>query len=277
MRVAESINLVFFLFLSGLAAFRPLPLNRRVKAVATGVAGIAVIWAAQYLGMFLKPNVVSIVRDWLPSPLILMVYWQAGQFFVQPRQDLQEWLMKYDRRFVYPLLRWLAGGPVRAATATYLELSYLFCYPLVPAGLATLYLVHQQAYADRFWTIVLPPSYFCYIMVAFFQTLPPRALEPPPDHARGVPVRSLNLMILQHGSIHANTFPSAHVAASVAVALALFHVAPWAGLLFLWIAVSVALGAVIGRYHYVADAFWGAILAGLVFAVERLTASTLHR
>ena len=269
MRTAESITLAAFLLLMGLSALRPLPAGRRARVVAIGSGGLTLIWAAYHAGRFLPPLAASVVRDWLPSPLLLVVYWQAGQFFVQPSEGLQSRLLRLDRKLVGPLLRWLGGGPARAWIAAYLELAYLFCYPLVPLGLAALYLLHRGAYADRLWAAVLPPTFVCYVLVPFLQTLPPRSVEAPREATAGSgKVRSLNLWILRHASIHANVFPSAHVAASVATALALFPVAPWLALLFLCAAVSIAFGAVIGRYHYAADALAGAALALGVFLLE---------
>ncbi len=271
MRAAEFINLVVFLFLAGLALLRPLPAFQRTRAIAIGAAGIALTLAARYAGRFLPPLATSVMRDWLPSPLLLMVYWQAGQFFVLPREGLQSHLLQLDRKLVIPLLPWLARRRLGNWIATYLELAYLSCYALVPMGLGALYILHKGANADRFWAAVLPPTYFCYVIFPFIQTLPPRILESPREDVwRDSKVRSLNLWILHHGSIHANTFPSAHVAASMATALALFHVAPLIALLFLWIAVSIACGAVTGRYHYAADVLLGAALAAGVFVIERL-------
>ncbi len=271
MRAAETINLGVFFFLIGLAALRPLPASRRARAIGIGVAGAGAIWAAQYAGRLFPPLAASVIRDWLPSPLLLMIYWQAGQFFVRPREDLQSRLLQLDRRLLVPVLHWLARGRAGAWFVTYLEFAYLFCYLLVPSGLGALYVLHRGAYADRFWAVVLPPTYFCYIMVPFIQTLPPRMLEAPRnDTLRGGKVRSLNLLILKHGSIHANTLPSAHVAASVAAALALFHVAPGIAVLFLCIAISIGCGAAIGRYHYSADVLLGGALAVGSFVLESL-------
>ena len=83
-------------------------------------------------------------------------------------------------------------------------------------------------------------------------------------------LRLLNLWILRYASIQANTFPSAHVAASLAVSLALIRLLPVVGLAFLWLSVSIAAGTVVGRYHYAADALLGAVLAGSGYAIARL-------
>jgi membrane-associated phospholipid phosphatase len=70
----------------------------------------------------------------------------------------------------------------------------------------------------------------------------------------------LNLFILRHGSIHLNTFPSAHVAATVGASLVLLQWVPVAGVVFLLISLSIAAGAVLGRYHYALDVIFGAML-----------------
>jgi membrane-associated phospholipid phosphatase len=209
----------------------------------------------------------SIARDWLPAPLMLLAYWQAGQFFVGPNAKLQALLEESDRRWQGALVTHPVGGWLGA----YLEFSYLFCYPVVPLALGTLYLAGLSASADEFWRVVLPASYLCYAMVPFLQTLPPRVREEPlafgaaPGRLRG-----LNLTILQRASIHANTFPSAHVAASLAAALAVLRHLPWAGIVFLWIAVSIAAGAVLRRYHFALDIVTGALLALASLALSHL-------
>src|SRR5579862_4233652 len=136
-------------------------------------------------------------------------------------------------------------------------------------GLSTLYLLRKGRDADHFWTVVLLATYTSYGMLPFIQTRPPRMLSekwsaPPPASK----VRALNMWILRHASIHANTFPSGHVASSAACALILLRLGPlWVGLIFLVVALSIAAGAVAGRYHYAADAILGFIVAVAAFLV----------
>ena len=119
-----------------------------------------------------------------------------------------------------------------------------------------------------FWAVVLPPTYLCYGLVPLLPTLPPRMLAGEGSLSSSpAKLRALNLWVLRHASIQANTFPSAHVAASVAVALELLWRAPWAGAGYLWVAISIAVEAVAGRYHYAADALLGAGLALTGFLV----------
>ena len=79
-------------------------------------------------------------------------------------------------------------------------------------------------------------------------------------------IRALNLWILRHASIHANTFPSAHVAASTGAALVLATLAPWRhGLSFVAVAAAIAVSTFTGRYHFALDAAVGIAVATLVF------------
>jgi membrane-associated phospholipid phosphatase len=77
----------------------------------------------------------------------------------------------------------------------------------------------------------------------------------------------LNLFIVRTASIRWNTFPSAHVAVSMAAGLALLRLAPVVGVIYLWLTLSISVGAVVGRYHYALDAFTGAALAATIFTL----------
>jgi membrane-associated phospholipid phosphatase len=268
MRAAEWINFGFFLFLFVLAWQRPLAPDRRIKITAVGVAAIGLVSGVQFLDRFLSPLPASVIRDWLPAPLFLVAYWTAGLFFTTPSEKLQNRLIRVDRKVLGPLKEYLAVASVRPWIASYFELAYLLCYSLVPFGIGALYIARMGRYADEFWTIVLPSAYLCYTALPFAQTLPPRTLTTgeesilPPTK-----VRELNLWILHHGSIQVNTFPSAHVATAFSVSLALLHLLPQAGIAFLWISVSIAIGAVLGRYHYAADVLIGAAVAIAIFLI----------
>lgn len=262
MGAAEWLNFAYFTFFVALAWVRGLDPTRRMRATTIGAAGLGLTLAAVVSGDYMPAPASSILRDWLPAPLMLMAYWQAGQFFVQPSARLQSMLEDLDRRWMGSLRE----SPLKGPPGAYLEFAYLFCYPVVPLALAALYFARLGAFAGEFWRVVLPASYLCYAMVPFFQTLPPRVREeerafgPAPGMLRG-----FNLFILRRASIHANTFPSAHVAASLAAALAVLRHLPWAGAVFLWIAASIAAGAVLRRYHFALDIVVGALVAAVSF------------
>src|SRR5881397_3887561 len=253
MRLYEWISLVFYAAFAVLAWLRPLSLRRRSLVTAIAVAGIAGILRLRS----------TAARDWLPLAFIPLAYWQTGLFLRPLNNWLQSKLKSFDRKHLgrrSPPFMWL------------LELCYLFCYPLVPLGLVALYLSGMGRFAEEFWNVVLPPAYACYATFPFIQTLPPRAIErdapwQPPE----MPLRNLNLFVLRHVSIQANTFPSGHVAASLAVALVLLSHATTAGVVFLGLSVGVAAGAFWGRYHYGPDVLLGALMAFASFLMMRVT------
>ncbi len=262
MRTSEWINLIFLSVLSVWAWARPIGSSRRVKSTCLGLLGIVAIVLVRGPGSSLFPTHGFILRDWLPAPLMLFVYWQAGLLFVKPFSPVQEILERFDR----PVVTWIShlrsAGWLGRAVIRYLELSYLLCYAMVPFGLGVLYLAGKRYHAEEYWIVVLLSSYFCYVMVPILPTLPPRTFSTTPETPGArTKLRQLNLWILRHASIQVNTFPSAHVAASLAAALVLLRFSPWAGGIYLWLALSIAGGAVAGRYHYALDAITGAVVA----------------
>lgn len=150
----------------------------------------------------------------------------------------------------------------------YLELTYLFCYPLVPAGFLVLYFAGFRHEADRFWTVVLLAVYGAYGVLPWIPTRPPRALESDRlIEGRNLTLRRLNLSVLRYASIQVNTFPSGHAAGAFATALAVASLLPWAGVPFALAALSIAVASVLGRYHYAADSILGALLALAAWAL----------
>jgi membrane-associated phospholipid phosphatase len=272
LRVAEWINLLAFLSFVALAwRRRYLDRPRRAKITAIGAAGLGVtLFVALILPHLVPPLAASVSRDWLPYPLLLLFYWQGGQFVTRADIWFEARLERLDRRLVPPVLEWCATNRLGLWFLGFLELAYLFCYASMPFGLAALYLLHKGGDADHFWTVVVLAAYGSYGMLPFIQMRPPRMLgEKWSGLVPSSKVRAFNLWVLRHASIHANTFPSGHVASSTACALILLRIAPlWVGLLFLLLAIGIALGAVVGRYHYAADAIAGALTAAIVFLAE---------
>lgn len=271
MRAAEWINILAFPCFVALAwCRRNLDAPRRAKITAIGLVGLSVTAiTALVLPRVLDPFPASVIRDWVPYALLLMFYSQAGQFVTRVDVEFQGRLERLDSRIVAPAIEWCKSSGAGRWILTTLELAYLLCYVSMPMGLGAMYLMRMGWKADQFWFVVLLATYASYAMLPFIQTQPPRMLseersvQPPPNQ-----VRVLNLWILRHASIHANTFPSAHVASTTACALILLRLAPGVGLVFLTIAILIALGAVVGRYHYAADAILGETVAIAAFLIQ---------
>jgi hypothetical protein len=272
LRAAEWINILTFACLTLLAwGRRDLNGARRVKITAIGAGGLAItLFAALVLPRWASPVAASVARDWILYLLLLMVYRQGGYFVTHADGAFEQRLEWLDRRLVAGPLEWCARHRAGRWLLGYLELAYMLCYVSMPTGLAVLYLLGQRSAAGHFWTVVLLATYASYGTLPFLQTRPPRMLGEKWGASRPAgKLRAFNLWILRHASIHANTFPSAHVASSTACALVLLGYGPiWLGIGFLWIAFSIALGAVAGRYHYAADAILGALVALVALLVE---------
>ncbi len=265
MRPSEWIQSGFAMLLVIAAWVYPISVRRRLTITLLAACAIAAVAVAGLSEYILAPVQASILRDWLPVPLTLIPYWQTGQFFKGPNEKIQARLVETDRWLFHLASRigWTFGPFARLT----LEWAYMLCYPLVPLGLATLYGAGLRRYANTFWFLVLVPTYLCYAITPFVPALPPRNIgseRNDPSFMKSRILRNsrvLNLWILKHGSIQAISFPSAHVASALAVSLVLLHYIPLAGVVFLVIALWIAVAAVVGGQHYVIDVVLGAAIA----------------
>jgi PAP2 superfamily len=267
MRMHEWISPLFLTLFIALAWLRPLTRWQRMAATVMGVCGIVAAVLVPLVQQEFFPQ-LSLVRDLLPAPLMILVYRQTGFLFGASNEKLQARLETVDRKLFGEMAGYREGPRGGNWLTGYLEGAYLCCYLMVPLGVVVLYLSKMTLYVGQYWTVVLSATYLCYASTVFLQTTPPRVLRPDPYFgARPNKIRELNLFIIRTASIGWNTFPSAHVAGSVAAGLALLRFAPVAGLIFLWLSLCIAVGAVAGRYHYVLDAFTGAALAATMYVL----------
>ena len=203
----------------------------------------------------------------MPLVYLLIGYWLPALIVREPNVRFEQRLLDVDRRLFGPdgLARLERSAP--RAVIEYLELAYLLCYAVVPAGYACLVVAgHGGDAIDRFWSIVLLASFLCYGLLPWIPTRAPRAIEQSRGAGRSS-IRQLNMAVLDRASVQWNTFPSGHTAASVATALAVASDMPLAGFVLGAVAVSIAAGSVVGRYHYAADAFAGVAVAIVAFVM----------
>jgi membrane-associated phospholipid phosphatase len=244
---------------------RPLPVRRRWTVTTLAGLAVATLIVTQLVARVLSPEAFSVVLDGVTVALFLVPYWQTGQFFMGPNKEVQNRLTEIDHWIVPGVCA--KSGTDANAMGLVLEVAYLSCYPLVPVAVVTVYLAGLRDRIDGFWLVLLIATYLCYAITPLVPAFPPRALTE--DGAAGVRQpstgRAVNRWILRHGSIHAISFPSAHVASAFAIALVLLYYSPPIGGVFLVIAILISLGAVVGRYHYAADVIAGAITALIVF------------
>ena len=195
-------------------------------------------------------------RAWLAHAYLVLGYWIPAAFVGKPNEAFERWLARYD-------IAWRQPGAV-------LELAYLCCYPLVPAAFAIVFGWGSRDDVTWFWTATLASGYACYASLPWIAARPPRLLrhegEPAPVHA----VASLNAMVLGRVSHQLVTFPSGHVAVSIAAAVGVWRVLPEAGAVFGAVALTIAVAAVAGRYHYLMDVLLGVLFGAVIPAAADL-------
>lgn len=262
MRVAEMLSLAYFTYLPVAGWLSGSRMRPGWPEVACGaLAGVA--WG---LHLVVSGWVGGEIRNWAPGAFLILAYWMSKPYLGRLRPGMERRLLAVDCRLFGHGLKGLAERAPRGVLEA-LELAYLSCYAFVPAGLVVLALSGNAASADRYWTAVLTAALPCYGLLPWIHTRPPRCVEhDPPIDRRRLAFRRINRAVLANASVHANTFPSAHVAASLPAALMVASSAlPWAGAVFLALAAAITIGAVAGRYHYGADALLGALLGVLGF------------
>jgi membrane-associated phospholipid phosphatase len=249
-----SASALCFIYIGAVAALRPrLPAVNRIRAMTTAAAGLAVTVVATATPLH------PVLAAWLlPPALLLAAYWASGLLFVAPMPRVERALLRIDRVLGVSRLASAAPRPL----AEFLELAYVAVYPVIPLALVIHLFATDEPDPNRFWSVILITDYICFGMLPWVQTRPPRSLErAPPWHAR---FRALNLRLLGKASIQVNTFPSGHAAEALAAALLVLD-APLPVVVWMFVtALAISAGAVLGRYHYAADAVAGwAVAAGV--------------
>jgi membrane-associated phospholipid phosphatase len=256
-RSSEWIALLYFLYLAMVCWLRPVPPARR--ALITGLslvtAGVIVLVARA------APDVA---RDWAPFLYVSVAYYLTGHLFIAPSLTLEAWLLKWDHRWLGDPATRFAGWPWWVVA--YLDIIYTLCFVLLPGGCAALVLTGHASQANRYWTMVLAADLGAFAPLSVFQTRPPWAIEKPAVLAASR-IHALASRVVKGATIGVNTFPSGHVAVTIAVAFGVMSSLPLAGVILLVCAASIAVACVVGRYHYTVDVFAGAALGLGVCAV----------
>ncbi len=235
------------------------------RTFGVGVAGLGL--AGTGLVLPDVPLPASTLRDWWPLLLVPFAYWAPAGLAGTPHVVFERWLQCVDERFD-TLTRARDVARVRMFDDL-LEIAYLLVYPTVPAGFLAFSWSAGAGAGARFW-----PAFWVAVLPCY-ASLPLLATRTPRDRAQTLsrsgsarsPLRRLNEWVLGIVSNRWNTFPSGHASAAAAVAALLWRIeSPWTPA-FVLLAAGIALGAVRGRYHYLADSVGGAALglaAGLL-------------
>jgi len=248
-------SLVFFAYVALVAGLRP-GVTRRARIRVWG--GAAIGGGLAVAASRLPPG--GIANVWVLPPLILLIgYWTSGLLFVRPMPRLERGLVALDANLRVAAM----AARCPRLLAEYLELAYSGIY--VTIVLALVIARRSGVPADHFWSVILLTDYVCFGMLPWFQTRPPRALTA--DAPWRSSWRALNLRLLQAGSVQVNTFPSGHAAEALAAALLVLGAPVLLVLGMFVIALSISAGAVLGRYHYAADAIAGWAVALIVWGL----------
>jgi membrane-associated phospholipid phosphatase len=199
------------------------------------------------------------VRVWLPHAYLMLGYWLPALVTrVPPSDRFERWLRTADARL------WPGGAwRVPAWSGHWFEIAYLLCYPIVPISFVIVWLRGTDDEVTRYWLGVLGAGFACYGTLPWTAAWPPRlgSAKTPRGPA------AVNLHVLRRFSHGFNTFPSGHVAVAVAASLAVSSVSSAGGAAVGLVAVSIAVAAVLGRYHYGIDVILGllvGVLASLI-------------
>jgi membrane-associated phospholipid phosphatase len=246
--------------LAGLVALlSPVGARRRWQVIS----GAVILGLSATATMRLPPGgPAGAVRTLAPALFVLAAYWIAGRLFIEPQPGLERRLLAVDHR-AFALL---GVDPGRVAGSRWLleilEASYFTVYAVLPLGAWAAWAQAGPVGVDFYWTVVFPSEATCYIALAWWQTRPPRALEPWAEALRlRSPFRRANELVLTHGSHHMNTIPSGHAAGAVAVALGVASLQVPTAPLFGVVAVAICVATVVGRYHFLVDTLGGAGVA----------------
>jgi hypothetical protein len=246
----------FFLYVALIVLWRGgnRPADR--KAMSGAVVGLVLV----LVGVLVHGPLLA---EWIWPPLLLLVaYWSSGLLFVAPRPRQEAGLRWLDD---------LVGVQEMArrtprALAEILEAAYAGVYLLIPLALLVRIWLLPPANPDRFWSIVLITDFVCFGVLPWVQTRPPRALDAGDPWPSAL--RAFNLRLLGATSIQVNTFPSGHAAEALIAALLVLGAPPAIVVVMFAAALAVSAGAVLGRYHYLADALAGwAVALGVFWAL----------
>lgn len=250
-RSFEWIAIAYFAYLIAACWLPPLRARRRAVLIA---ASLLAAGAVSLVARAAPP----IVRDWAPLAYILAGYFLSGSLFAAPSSAVESWLTRWDRRLLGDPSTRFTGWPRPVVAA--LELVYIGCFLLIPAGLAILVAAGHAALVDRYWIMVMGAEFAAFAPLAVIQTRPPWAIERKPALADPA-IHRLASQMVQHLTIGVNTFPSGHAAGSLAVAFAVAGVLPGTGAALFVLAIAICVACVVGRYHYVIDVVAGGAVA----------------
>ena len=214
-------------------------------------------------------------HDWMPAIVFITVFEEVSFLSLAIRGDWQNaHLIAFESLFfAVPPMFWMHEH-VASWLIEFLEFGYFGFYPLYPVFGGVFWAWRDQPRftgAFRRLTDALSIGYvLCYATYLLCPTQSPanrlgvQQLASP----RAGPFQAMVRLIQNHGGVHGNAFPSAHIMLAFVVLVFVYRflprVAPW----LLVPILLMCVGAVYDGYHYASDVAAGAlvgIVVGLVF------------
>jgi membrane-associated phospholipid phosphatase len=272
-RRSECVLIGYLIYAAAVAAVRPVSPTVRAVTLPLNLEVLTCLALVAYADSLRRRPLLRIARDWLPFCLLLLAYREMG-WFALPHSGhaLEQAWVAWDRMA-------LRGG-VRAAIEylgpvlpSVLEICYSLVYALGPFAVAMLYCYRRRERVDGFLLVLTLGVLLCYAQFPLWPSEPPRTVFPGEDFpAYDTVFRRFNWWLLGGYGMHTSVFPSAHVAGAFSAALGMRRALPehpWVWRLLLGMAALIATATVYGRYHYMADATAGLLMALVAAALAR--------
>lgn len=207
---------------------------------------------------------LRIVRNWYPLAMLPLFYWELAVlnrliftvYFDQAIVNAEQWLFRFqpsqELRLLFP---WSPLSEI-------LHCSYGFYEIMLPVTGLTFFIRRRDEEFRRFLTTVFFTFLSCYLLFILIPVRGPFHHFGPLDAENGGFCCQLIHRLLGAASSEGTAFPSSHVAASIAIWLALRPSFPRLARVILIVDIGIFVGTVYGGFHYGVDA-----LAGLVVGV----------
>jgi membrane-associated phospholipid phosphatase len=277
-RWPERVIVGFLIYATAIALVLPVSPSIRNLMVPLNLALILTYGLLLHFDSARRMLATGVIRDWLPLGLILIAYREMGWLALPHHGHALEahWVI-WDRLV-------LRGGATAAIEAfgpvlpSALEIAYALVYALAPFSVAVLYLYGRRERVDTFLLIFALGVLLCYAQFPFWPSEPPRVVFFGQDFpAFDTVFRRFNLWMLGNYGIHTSVFPSAHVAGAFSAAFGMRQALPehkWVSRFLYAMALLIAAATVYGRYHYLADAAAGFLVAVFVLVLQRYLVSS---
>lgn len=199
-------------------------------------------------GLYTAIGVVNRAAGLAWDPAVMA--WEQALFGGQPSFD---WI----RTQPWPLLSW----PLHVAYGSY--------YLILASSPLGLWLTGRRPAAQRAVRLIMSAFYACYLVFLLFPVAGPRYVLPAVENAASqvAPARLVH-GLLELGSAWGTAFPSSHVAAGLAAAVAAWLGWRALGAVLVPLAVLMSIGTVYGQFHYGVDALAGVALAAALVALD---------